>query len=80
MADKTADAYRYAEGRCIDALVSLRRFSGNEAIESLRAAIHMIEQEQNRAKREDRLKFGKTYSRPEPFPLPGGHYHPGDEA
>lgn len=60
MADKTADAYRYAEGSCLNAMILLRRFAGTEAIASLKTAIRTIESEQMRARREDGLKFDRV--------------------
>jgi len=57
MPNLTDAAYRYAEGRCMDALVQLRRQEGTTAIESLRAAIKAIEDDQRRVKRiEDDLR------------------------
>ena len=58
MPDKTATAYRIAEGHCLDAMVSLRRFAGTDAIDSLRAAISTVEQERARARAADRLRVG----------------------
>lgn len=53
----TSDAYRYAEGRCMDALISLRRLAGPAAIESLKAAIKVVEDERRRAAREERRQM-----------------------
>jgi hypothetical protein len=64
--DKTEQAYDVAAGYCLDAMQSLRRFSGREAIEALRGAIRVIEREQIRAQREDRIKWTNI----QPAPLP----------
>ena len=59
MGDKTETAYRSASGSCIDALYSLHRFAGADAIDRLKAAIRIIESEQARAKREDRVRWDR---------------------
>ena len=69
MLSKTEQAYHYASGQCLDAMQSLRRFSGAEAIESLKAAIRAIEDEQRRARREDRTRMDRIPSAA-PFPSP----------
>jgi hypothetical protein len=43
--DFTTATFRYAEGRCIDALLLLRQQNGVAALESLRAAIEAVEDE-----------------------------------
>ncbi len=55
--DKTERAYDYAAGRCLNAMLALRRFDGKEAIEELQAAIRGIEDEQRRARRENGSPF-----------------------
>lgn len=70
MHDKTEQAYRSAEGRCLDAMQSLRRFSGAEAIASLKTAIRTIEAEQARARREDHLRYDRVIVRDVPSLTP----------
>jgi len=54
--DRTAVAYDVAVGCCLDAAQSLRRFAGTEAIDALKHAIRLIEQEQQRGRREATLE------------------------
>ena len=62
--DRTEREYHTAAGYCLDAMQSLRRFSGKEAIDALQSAIRTIENEQRRAQREDRLRFGRVQAEP----------------
>jgi len=59
MPNLTDAAYRYAEGRCIDALVQLLRQEGTAAIESLKAAILVIEDDRRRVKRNNHKETHK---------------------
>ena len=68
--DKTERAYHAASGWCLDAMGALRRFDGSDAIDALRSAIRTIEEEQRRAKREDRIHWNAVAA-PEPPPAPG---------
>lgn len=66
---KTEEAYRTAEGRCLTAMVALRRFSGAEALEQLKLAIRTIEAEQVRARREDRVNWNRVQPAAPPSPM-----------
>lgn len=67
--ERTEREYRQAEGYCLTAMHSLRRFDSEEAVRCLEAAIHTIKQEQQRAAREERLKFRDTRPAPPPTPI-----------
>lgn len=67
--EKTERAYDAAQGRCLDAILSLRRLAGQEAIESLKQAIRIIEAEQSRAMRERRRDMYRIPAAP-PMPPP----------
>ncbi len=66
----TERAYDTAVGRCIEAMLALRRFNGQEALSELRSAIRMIEDAQQRARREERIDYRRIQPAslvPEPF-------------
>lgn len=52
--DRTEQSYHSAVGNCLCAIMALRRFAGKEAIEELKSAIRLIENEQRRSEREYR--------------------------
>lgn len=60
MRDRTEREYRVAEGRCLAAVISLRRFDSAEAIRDLKSAIRIIEAEKARAQREDVLRYNRV--------------------
>lgn len=68
---QTERAYRYAEGRCIDALLALRRLDGTEAVVDMKAAIRAIEEAQAQAKREHRIRWDRVEPAP---PCPPGDF------
>lgn len=52
--DDIERGYDIAMGWCIDAMYSLRRFAGNEAIEAMKEGIRAVEQAQRDAARRRR--------------------------
>lgn len=67
--NKTEQAYRHAEGRCLDAMQALRRLASDEALTELRTAIRIIEDEHRRARREDRVQYAHVQPAPAPGPF-----------
>lgn len=64
-------AYDSAFSYIIDAMLSLRRFSGSEAIDSLKASIRAIERGQRKAaeNRRREMRSPRAYVEPPPAPV-----------
>lgn len=57
MRDEPEQSYHTAIGNCLEAMIALRRFSGKEAIEELKAAIRSIEYGQRKAEEKHRREM-----------------------
>ena len=70
MKDDIELAYDAAFGYIIDSMYSIRRFSGSEAIESLKSAIRAIERGQRKAEENRRreMRSPRAYAEPPPPP------------